>query len=435
MIKFSNLIFEKFEIPPNLQKQLENTGYSALGYILKPQIDKFRKKLFSNKELNEKSYTSLKNIIDTIKTITTDNVGNTTLTYADVLVAEYYSTTSAKEQTRKCKITIEKSGNDIYVDSDEKKDKIFPSLVVSKDYAGWDLKKVNDYWKRMNESFQTFKEEFDDKLIVLSQIENKLETWRSLDKAKKPRLNPGGDKAVLVYEKILPSGIKYEHYFRSEPSRKSDTSEYPDYFSSSGGSQPDTPIIVQTVYFDEFNTSELHSVGWFLEAADSFVNTSKHEGRHLMQHDGNVRNKLKGDFYGGPKKKLRHQYNPDVRGTNSSGASTSTSKQTDSEDSFNRVYHPHRDVEFKTNLYDYKKTIESILGSNFPKSKWKEGFKDLLSYIAGKLHYTPFNQKFRRGGTSWPHSVAGKHLKELYDNDRPKFNQVVKELYKLIFDG
>ena len=97
MIKFADLLLEKFELPPDLEKQLENTGYSALGHILTPQIDKFRKKLFLNKELNENSYASLQNVIQTIRTMTEGEVGNTKLTHTDVLVPEYYSITEAKE--------------------------------------------------------------------------------------------------------------------------------------------------------------------------------------------------------------------------------------------------------------------------------------------------------------------------------------------------
>jgi hypothetical protein len=33
MLHFKDLISEKFELPPDLQKQLEKTAYSALGHI------------------------------------------------------------------------------------------------------------------------------------------------------------------------------------------------------------------------------------------------------------------------------------------------------------------------------------------------------------------------------------------------------------------
>lgn len=434
MSDIKQTITEKFEIPAILQKQLESTGYSALGYILSPHIEKINKKIFSNRELNEKSYNGLKNVVSTIKKMVESNGSNTKLTYTDVLIPEYFSPTDVKKIMHKCKVTIEKSGDDIYVDSDEKKDKIFPNLVISKDYAGWDLKQLNVFWKRIDDSFQKFKREFDEKLITIENIKNKLESWKTLDKARKPKTKPI-ENVVLVYEKKTPDGIEYEHYFRAMSSKKLDTNKYANFFSSGGGSN-DKPIIIQTVYMDQFPTdSMLYSIEYFLKITDSFISTSRHEGRHLMQFSGNTNKNLKGNFYGGPKKALRHQFNPDIRGINPHGEAGPTAKFKDTEDDWNRVLHPHRDVEFKTNLYNYKEDIENFLNKNLPRDRWKEGFKDLIRYIAGFYNVGGWNNKYPQGTYGLQRSIALNHLKELYKHDRPKFNQLVKELYKLIFNG
>lgn len=416
----SNLIFERFELPPDLQKQLELTGYSALGHILTPHLTKQKKTLLSNKELNDKSYTSIKNVLGTIRQLTESN-GNTKLTFTDVFVPEYYSAKNAKENIRKIKITIEKSGDDIYVESDEKKDKLLPDMVISKDYAGWDLARVNKYWEQIHESYQDFSKEFDEKLISIESNLKKLESWKSLDKPRKPKNPVDGQKVELVYEKILPTGEPYEHYFRVLPSHKEEVYDSPHHFS---GITP--PYILQTVYLEDFNFDFL-----FNRYINQFIGTSRHEGRHLLQHYGNIQNKLKGDYYGGPKHGLRHQYNPDIRGQDPSGKAGPTAMK-EPEDRWGRVLHPFRDVEFKTNLYNYKEDIEEFLNNNVSKNKWKEGFQDIIKYSTGTMGYEMFRKKYPFSST-FPYTVAARHLKQLYKHDRPKFNQFVKELYKLIF--
>ena len=429
MIKISNLISEKFEIPPDLQKQLENTVYSALGYILYPQIDKLKKKLFDSNEINNKSYVSLKNVISTIRMMTESGGGNTKFTFTDVFVSGYFSITTAKEITKKIKITVEKSGNEIYVESDEKKEKNFPNFVISKDYAGWDLKRINDFWKQLDDDYNKSKKEFDNKIILIEQLKRKLDNWKILDKPKKPKIHPDNQRMVWVYEKETPDGQKYDHYFRTVLNKKEDSYELPNHFQSS--SNP--PYIVQTIYLDKIDINNVSSITWFLQQTNNTIITAKHEGRHLLQHYNSINNKLSGDIYGGPKKNLTHGFNTDVRGINPDGSIITPKTWKDVGDIEKKVLHPHRDVEFKTNLYDYKDEIETVLNQHIPKKKWKEAFRNLLLYTIGKLNYSEFTKTFRYD-ISWSHTTTYKHLKELYINDRPKFNQMVKELYKLIFN-
>lgn len=418
----SNLIFERFELPTDLQNQLELTGYSALGHILTPHLAKQKKALLSNKELNDKSYISIKNVLDTVRQLT-EGGGNTKLTFTDVYVPEYYSVSKAKENVRKIKLTVEKSGNDIYLESDEKKDKLFPDMVISKDYAGWDLGKVNKYWEQIDGSYEDFNKEFDEKLVSIESNFKKLESWKSLDKPRKPKNPVDGQKVELVYEKTLSTGEPYEHYFRVLSTYKEEIYDSPNHFS---GITP--PYILQTVYLEDFNVDYL-----FNRYVNQFIGTSRHEGRHLLQHYGNIQNKLTGDYYGGPKRVLRHPYNPTVRGQDSYGKSGPTSIK-DPKDRWGRVLHPFRDVEFKTNLYNYKEDIEEFLNNNVSKNKWKEAFKDVIRYSTGIMGYEMFRKKYPYSST-FSYTVAKHHLEQLYKHDRPKFNQFVKELYKLIFGG
>jgi hypothetical protein len=422
MIKFSDLLLEKFELPPDLQKQLENTGYSALGHILTPHFEKLKKKLLQNRDLNQKSYQSIKNVMDYIKKLT-EGGGNTKLTLTDLLIPEYYSTTEAKDLLKKGTVDIEKDGNQIYVECKNKKETLF-SFVINKDYAGWDLEKVNRYWEHIDDLYKFFEKEFDEKLVSIESISNKVNGWKNLDKPKKPKIKE--PDLMFVFEKTIPgTGQPYEHYFRASLSRTKDEEQHPDYFSATT-----PPRIIQTVYLDMFDLLKYNHN--FNYVVSSFIGTSRHEGRHLIQYTGNINNKLKGDYYGGPKKSLRHQYNPDIRGVNPNGSASQTAKFKDPNDQFGRVIHPFRDVEFKTNLYNYKEEIEDFLNNNISKPKWREGFNDAVRYAAGVVDYNTFRKKYPYSST-FPYTVVASHFKQLYKNDRLKFNQFVKELYKLIF--
>jgi hypothetical protein len=104
-------------------------------------------------------------------------------------------------------------------------------MVVSKDYAGWDLSRVNKYWEQINDGYQDFKKEFDVKLVSIDSVSKKLEDWKSLDKPRKPKVQIDGQKMALVYEKTLPTREPYEHYFRVMSTRKDDEYDSPDHFS------------------------------------------------------------------------------------------------------------------------------------------------------------------------------------------------------------
>jgi len=74
------------------------------------------------------------------------------------------------------------------------------------------------------------------------------------------------------------------------------------------------------------------------------------------------------------------------------------------------------------------------LNNNASKNKWKEAFQDVIRYSAGTMDYGTFRKKYPYSST-FTYTVAKTHLEKLYKHDRPKFNQFVKELYKLIFGG
>lgn len=422
MIKLKSLISEKFELPPDLEKQLEYTAYSALGYALYPHIEKYINNLHKNKKLNDTSYDQMKNVFDTVRKITEGNsVGNTTLTYKEVLVPNYYSTVEAKKNIRKETITIEKNGNDIYVQSKSKKDKLFPDMVISKDYGGWDLSTLEKTWGEIEKSYVFMVDDFDKQLISTEINLNKVSKWIGLNHPTV--FNKKHNPPYLVYSKTSP--YFYFHYFWVKPTNDG-SDKYPDYFSS--GENKANPMIVQTIFLDQFYP-QYPSTSFITRV----IETAKHEGRHLLQYRGNIEKNLKGDYYGGPKGQLRHSYDPEIRGMDSSGTASSSTPHKDPEDPFGRVLHPYRDVEFKTNQYNYKQEIEELLGSNYIKKDWNNAFKDVIKYIVGQAGFDEFRKKFPRNNYPFTVSVTKNHLKQLYDNDREKFNQVIKELYKLIF--
>lgn len=428
MIKLSNLILEKFDIPADLQKQLENTGYSALGYILSPHLDKFKKKLLQNKEFNDKVYSGLKNVFTAIRMMTQGtNVGNSKITYTGVFIPEYFSITTAKEVTKKIKVTIERTHDEIYITSDEKKDKQFPNILISKDYAGWDLHKLNEFWKELDQSYHESKNEFDDKFVMIEDLKRRIEYWKTLDKPIKSKTNVEGQEMTIEFQKKTLTGDKYDHYFRVVPSKTVDTYDSPDHFL--GG---DEPHIVQTIYLDQFNM-DLISINFFMSYIKKFIETTRHEGRHLIQYYGDKERQIKAGSYGGPKKSLGHSFDTNIRGVDYHGTAGKNSTQKEPNDKWNRVMHPYRDVEFKTNLHSYEHDIENVLQKNYPRREWPQAFKSLLLFSIGKEGYSEFRKKFPHSIGSWEYSTTKNHIEKLYTHDRLKFNRYVSELYKLLF--
>lgn len=424
MIKLSDLILERFELPTEFKMKLENTVYSALGNILTPYMEKFKKNMFSNKQTNDKSYSGLKNVIETVRKFTESKGGNTKITFTDVLIPDFYALTKEKSEMRKISVTIEKSSDDIYVESNEKKDRLFPNFVVSKDYAGWDLKRINDFWKKKDASYQHFKSEFDERMVSVEDLINKLNKWKQLDKPLK--LKNSDINISLYFEKTLSDENQpYFHYFRVLPSSSVESYNAPNHFSPT-----DPPYIVQTIYVNDFDPTVGLSI--FMQRVHKTIVVSEHEGRHLIQHYGNINKQLKGDYYGGPKKNLRHKLKPKIRGIDPSGVASPDSLYKEPDDESNRVLHPLRSVEFKTNLYSYKEEIEKFLKQNLPTSRWKEGFRDVVNYAIDKLTNKDFVRKYK-SSYEIDNTVLKKHLKNLFDIDRDKFNQMIRELYKLFF--
>jgi hypothetical protein len=410
MIQLKPFITESFELPSDLQKQLENTTYSALGYLLTPQIQKYKKLLFSNKKENEKTMESIKNVGSYLKGFTGDTVGKTSLDI-NIRMSKRFYNMPVGQNIKTFKLNIEKIEDVIYLESTNRD--FFPNIIIEKDPAGWNFKPYNDFYtEKLNEFNQVIKY-FDKDLVEVEQSVRLTDNWKRLDTPEN-NIDKFADTTIdLQYKKQTSSGLIYKRYFRLITNGKEDSFKNPNAFF-----MDEPPFIIQTINTKNF--IPVFNMDWFTKSAKSVVETSLHEGRHLQQYIGNIKNKLDGDFYGGPKSKLRYNKNTDVRGTDAMG--TSMSK----DDGNGKVSHPFRDVEFKTNLYNSKEDIENFLSIHFSKKNWPKAFKDLLLYTIGKNKYYNYAQ-------TWDDTRARHNLKSLYDYDRPKFNETVRELYKLIF--
>ena len=421
MITLSPLIItERFELPIQLEKQLENTALSALGYILSPHLEKYRKLIHSNRKLNDMAYKSVEEVVKYIHSLTKTNEDSKRV-FQNVLMPDFFSVTNAKEEITKIEITVEKKDNDIYAESNEKKNRVFQSIVLSKDTAGWEMKPVVRMWNRLQDSYNAMKDEFDDQLVLIEDILRKVISWKNRGK---PIIQKDGK---LAYDMVIPNTNQdYWHIFRTVKDHKQETEEYPAHIS------PDTiPIIQQTIDISQFFISNLYARSFYGMIKD-FINTSKHEARHLLQYAGDKQKGLPMRSYGMPKAHLKYMHKPYVRGVDSHSTADPNSPFKDPKDSYGRVDHAYRDVEHKTNLYNYKDEIETMLGANLPKNKWSQGFKNLLLYTIGRIQQTQFTKMFPYSAI-WNYTIAKKHLEQLYYNDREKFDQVVKELYSLIF--
>ena len=425
MIKFKDILLEKFEIPSDLKKQLENTAYSALGRAILPQIEQYKKTIFLNKKYNDTSYTDIKKVLDTAGSKPVILGPNKTYTLS-ILNPEdgYFSIDYSLENFIESDITIEKSGNDVYVSS--KTDKTFPSFYISKDSLGWDLHTLNSMKKRYKQSYDAMIKDFEDKIVLVTNIENLSKNW-----IKRDNLPSYSTKEEIHYNHKNWNNNKYNQFFRIFKNVNNDPESYYKNYFNAGDNDGLNPSIVQTIYLDHFGPN-VPSLEFFMKYVNQYIRTTNHEGRHLMQYFGQKNKNLKGDYYGGPKKDITHSKNPNIRGINPAGEPKPNSVVREPGDN-SRVPHQNRDVEFKTNLYDYKIAIENLLSKNAPKSKWNTAFKRILEYIMGKLHSDSFISLFPYGYRDFDNTVTKSHLKSLYDQDKPKFNQFVKEIYKLIF--
>jgi hypothetical protein len=249
----------------------------------------------------------------------------------------------------------------------------------------------------------------------------------------KPFKSPNGEMVIMAF----PIKIKQNMFFYRTPSIEGEgyfktfwiyfkaVETYEEY-----NSLPKT--LGGTDYYDSgknaiyitFCVEEL--IEQFNTSMERKLRDVKHEVRHLLQDIlGHTLKKFRKKFpkkYGLSKKSLRWFRNPSIRGVDVFG----TVKEPG--DKFNRIEHELRDIEFKTNLYDYKNNIEIIISKFWPTNK-KEGFRALIDDIAGHQSIHPHSVAM----LYWAHSDTRKKLKRIYELDKPKFIQYVKELYKLIF--
>ena len=134
----------------------------------------------------------------------------------------------------------------------------------------------------------------------------------------------------------------------------------------------------------------------FMESTEELMDTVKHEIRHWYQMSNNLK--------GLPKVGIRSKkFDPYGYGKG-----------------VERSPHHMRDIEFKTNLHSTKFLMERYFNKNIPEKDWKKEFKKMV-----------IGNKFYTDDDSLTHSLES--LDDMRKKDRPRWEQFVKELYKLIF--
>jgi hypothetical protein len=130
--------------------------------------------------------------------------------------------------------------------------------------------------------------------------------------------------------------------------------------------------------------------------------TVQHELRHIIQlkNTPNI---------GLPKQSLLSK-NTDIFGVHSRGNTKTQS------------IHPLRDIEFKTNLYEYAANIKKYLNQFFNKNEWRQAFYNCVIKF---YHLAPHENNIVE---------TVRDLKEIKKYNYPKYKQLIKELYRLIFE-
>lgn len=139
----------------------------------------------------------------------------------------------------------------------------------------------------------------------------------------------------------------------------------------------------------------------FEESIKHLTDTIKHETRHWIQLTHDI---------GLPKEKILNR-KTDVFGH----ALKPTLKNY-----YTQQQHHMRDIEFKPNVHTYAFRIKEYLNKTFPKHQWKNEFKQLITYKRPDSHDESI-------------TLIMTALKHMYNKDKLRWRQFVKELYSLIF--
>jgi len=429
---------EAYDLPSELAREAETVTKAAIGWLLSPLFRSRYLHLDTKEKQHDAVIEAIRKFPKIVKVFHEKAKPGSQKSFP-MIILDYFSWESVKGNAHRITVTLTK---------DERGTTIVKTTPIKTDldnyfwtYGDWSEPDKDDpelYYKPIVKQYEDAWEESkkfkDDYIYGFVSAFRTCEKFKDLREPYALQKNPlsktgpkwkldNGDPYVAAFVAKV-EGKEFLFYFNIVKTYKDVKLKYPDYESGN----PENPYVYMTLIQEHLADQRGLDMDYALKRV---INTAKHEAIHIYQDV-----KKPGIQTGLPKEPLRHKHDPMLRGTTPGGMAAPGSPHIEKSDEFGRVVHAYRDVEFKSNLYNIIEDFKTVLGNNLPRNDWEKGFKLLIEDVSGEFHdwekskqfKTMFPQRF-----TWEISTAKRNLGQLYKNDRPKFRQYVKEIYKLLF--
>jgi poly(A) polymerase len=432
------VIKESVDLPTDLEKEAEIVTKSAIGWIFAPVFSIAYSRLDIKERQQEAAMKGIRKFPEVVKKFH-DIAKPGSQKSLRLTVYEHFTWENIKKNSHHIIVTMTKdTRGTTTVKTEPKFGELDGYFYEYGDWAKPDREDPTAHYKRyvddLERSWEETKKYKDDYIYGFVSSVTECQKWKSLRQpilmienplsktAKKWKLANGDPYVILLPVKSKDGEIPF--YFNVVKSQKDIDVKYPDYEFG----DPENPYVYMTLVADYITDFK----GIDISMVYKKVLTTKHEAIHLQQ---DIRKK--GIQTGLPTDVLNYKRNKMVRGTSSGGKLAPGSIHKDPEDHDDRVIHSFRGVEFKSNELNIVKDFEKMLGENLPRTEWEKGFGLLINDITGKYNNDyEARKKFKeifKWTIFWNTSLAKRNLEKIFQNDKPKFRQYVKEIYKLLF--
>lgn len=436
-ISKEGVINEGSELPPELSKEAEGVTKAAIGWLYSPFLRSAFLKLDNREKEHDAGINDFKKFVRKVKKFheTAPHGAEKDL---ELVVYDLFSWENLKKNKHRLQIHLKKDEQGTTTVTSQPRYNEVEGVFF--EYGDWaDPQKDNPavhyqrFLKQYEDSWAQSKQYKDDYIYGFISGFTTCEQYKNFREPTmliKNPLSPNSAKLSMLngYPYVIEmdvnfNGKKIPFFFNVVKTAKDVKVKHPNH-ESNDGENVYVYMTLITDYIVDFRGLDNHAV-------ERALQTANHEAIHVFQ---DIRKS--GISTGLPKQQLQYKQNPYVRGINIGGTATSDSIHKEPHDDGNRVTHAFRTVEFKTNLFNMISDFKRMLGQNLPQSRWEEGFKWLIEEITGRNTDWNWRQDFYKifpSRFSWEVSTARRNLEMLFQSDRPKFKQYVKELYKGIF--